>query len=79
MSPTQSMLHTPPEGNINNSNESNPIMFAKLAGRQEVRLKMKQSEGVSGPKVNSFPYVSLISTLIFELKSLRERYTIFSS
>ncbi|XP_012533981.1 autophagy-related protein 2 homolog B-like [Monomorium pharaonis] len=52
MSPTQSILHTPPEGNAaNNSNESNPIMFAKLAGRQEVRLKMKQGEGISGPKV----------------------------
>ncbi|XP_011643358.1 autophagy-related protein 2 homolog B [Pogonomyrmex barbatus] len=52
MSPTQSILHTPPEGNaVNNSNESNPIMFAKLAGRQEVRLKMKQGEGISGPKV----------------------------
>nr|XP_012226127.1 PREDICTED: autophagy-related protein 2 homolog B isoform X1 [Linepithema humile] len=52
MSPTQSTLHTPLEGNAANSpNESNPIMFAKLAGRQEVRLKMKQGEGVSGPKV----------------------------
>ncbi|XP_011343662.1 autophagy-related protein 2 homolog B isoform X2 [Ooceraea biroi] len=51
MSPTQSMLHTPPEGNVNNSNESNPIMFAKLAGTQEMKLKMKQGEGVSGPKV----------------------------
>ncbi|KYQ51543.1 Autophagy-related protein 2 like protein A [Trachymyrmex zeteki] len=52
MSPTQSILHTPPDGNaVNNSNESNPIMFAKLAGRQEVRLKMKQGEGISGPKV----------------------------
>ncbi|XP_014472680.1 PREDICTED: autophagy-related protein 2 homolog A isoform X2 [Dinoponera quadriceps] len=44
--------HTPPEGNTaNNASESNPIMFAKLAGRQEVRLKIKQEEGVSGPKV----------------------------
>ncbi|XP_070517195.1 autophagy-related protein 2 homolog B isoform X2 [Cardiocondyla obscurior] len=52
MSPTQSLLHTPPEGNaVNNSNESNPIMVGKLAGRQEVRLKMKQGEGISGPKV----------------------------
>jgi len=46
------MLHTPPEGNIlNNPNESNPIMFAKLVGKQEMRLKMKQKEGVLGPKV----------------------------
>ncbi|XP_011706773.1 PREDICTED: autophagy-related protein 2 homolog B isoform X4 [Wasmannia auropunctata] len=52
MSPTQSILHTPPDGNaVNNSNESSPIVFAKLAGRQEVRLKMKQGEGISGPKV----------------------------
>ncbi|XP_032665002.1 autophagy-related protein 2 homolog A isoform X2 [Odontomachus brunneus] len=44
--------HTPSEGNAaNNVSESNPIMFAKLAGRQEMRLKIKQEEGVSGPKV----------------------------
>ncbi|XP_072742677.1 autophagy-related protein 2 homolog B [Anoplolepis gracilipes] len=52
MSPTLSILHTPPEGNtVNISNELNPIMFAKLAGRQEIRLKIKQGEGISGPKV----------------------------
>ncbi|EFN86545.1 Autophagy-related protein 2-like protein A [Harpegnathos saltator] len=52
MSPTQNAPHTPPEGNTaNNVSESNPIMFAKLAGRQEVRLKIKQEEGMSGPKV----------------------------
>ncbi|XP_033188946.1 autophagy-related 2 [Bombus vancouverensis nearcticus] len=51
VSPTQNM-QTPPEANIiNNLSESNPIMFAKLAGRQEIRLKLKQGEGVSGPKV----------------------------
>lgn len=51
VSPTQNM-QTPLEANIiNNLNESNPIMFAKLAGRQEIRLKLKQGEGVSGPKV----------------------------
>lgn len=45
-------MQTSPEGNIINSlNESNPIMFAKLAGRQEIRLKLKQGESVSGPKV----------------------------
>lgn len=45
-------MQTPPEANIiNNLSESNPIMFAKLAGRQEIRLKLKQGEGVSGPKV----------------------------
>ncbi|XP_015509682.1 autophagy-related protein 2 homolog B [Neodiprion lecontei] len=51
ISPTQNM-QTPPEKNIiNNLGESDPIMFAKLAGRQEVRLKIKQGEGVLGPKV----------------------------
>ncbi|XP_015584958.1 autophagy-related protein 2 homolog B [Cephus cinctus] len=52
ISPIQNM-QTPPEGSIiNNLSESNPIMFAKLAGRQEVRLKVKQGEGVLGPKVD---------------------------
>lgn len=56
MSPTQNALHTPPEGNgTNNLSESNPIMFAKLAGRQEIRMKVKQEENVSGPKVNKIP------------------------
>ncbi|XP_031843330.1 autophagy-related 2 [Nomia melanderi] len=51
ISPVQNN-QTPPEGNIlNNLSGSNPIMFAKLAGRQEIRLKLKQGEGVSGPKV----------------------------
>ncbi|XP_017890148.1 autophagy-related protein 2 homolog B isoform X2 [Ceratina calcarata] len=51
ISPNQN-TQTPPERNIiNNLSESNPIMFAKLAGRQEIRLKLKQGEGVSGPKV----------------------------
>lgn len=51
ISPVQN-IQTPPERNvINNLSQSNPIMFAKLAGRQEIRLKLKQGEGVSGPKV----------------------------
>ncbi|XP_029036559.2 autophagy-related protein 2 homolog B [Osmia bicornis bicornis] len=51
ISPNQNM-QTPPDGNfINNLSESKPIIFAKLAGRQEIRLKLKQGEGVSGPKV----------------------------
>ncbi|KAK2581702.1 hypothetical protein KPH14_002189 [Odynerus spinipes] len=50
-SPSQNM-QTPPEKNIiNNLSESHPILFAKLAGRQEIRLKIKQGEGVLGPKV----------------------------
>lgn len=48
-------MHTPPEGNIVNSlSQSNPIIFAKLAGRQEIRLKLKQGEGITGPKVYKF-------------------------
>ncbi|XP_076166580.1 autophagy-related 2 isoform X3 [Ptiloglossa arizonensis] len=51
MSPIQH-LQTPQNGNIiNNLSRSNLIMFAKLAGRQEIRLKLKQGESVSGPKV----------------------------
>ena len=36
----------------NLSLEPDPILFGKLAGRQEIRLKLKQSEGVMGPKVD---------------------------
>ncbi|XP_014232573.1 autophagy-related protein 2 homolog A [Trichogramma pretiosum] len=51
ISPTQNM-QTPPDKNIvNNLNESNPIIFAKLSGRQEIKLKLKRGEGVLGPKV----------------------------
>ncbi|XP_066590734.1 autophagy-related protein 2 homolog B isoform X2 [Prorops nasuta] len=53
ISPVQnSCIITPPEKNvINTLSESNSIIFAKLTGRQEIRLKVKQSEGISGPKV----------------------------
>ncbi|XP_011303463.1 autophagy-related protein 2 homolog B [Fopius arisanus] len=45
-------MHTPPEKSlINNLSPSSPIICAKLTGRQEIRLKLKQGEGVSGPKV----------------------------
>ncbi|XP_012275672.1 autophagy-related protein 2 homolog B isoform X2 [Orussus abietinus] len=51
ISPLQN-ANTPPERNIMNAlSESHPILFAKLAGRQEVRLKVKQAETVLGPKV----------------------------
>lgn len=51
ISPSQH-AQTPPDKNIiNNMSESNPIMFSKLTGRQEIRLKVKQGEGVLGPKV----------------------------
>ncbi|KAI4495649.1 hypothetical protein M0802_008484 [Mischocyttarus mexicanus] len=51
ISPTQSMQNYPDRSLINNLSESHPILFAKFSGRQEFRLKMKQGEGVSGPKV----------------------------
>lgn len=52
ISPMQNM-QTPPDRNmINNIIESNPIIFAKLSGRQEFCLKLKQGEGVVGPKVS---------------------------
>ncbi|XP_034941345.1 autophagy-related protein 2 homolog B [Chelonus insularis] len=51
ISPSQNMP-TPPERNfINTLSQSNPILCAKLTGRQEIRLKLKQGEGVLGPKV----------------------------
>lgn len=65
MSPAQNALHTPPEGNTNTVSESNPIMFAKLAGRQDIRLKIKQEEGVSGPKVNK---CLKVAALFFQLQ-----------
>nr|XP_050867799.1 autophagy-related protein 2 homolog A isoform X1 [Vespula vulgaris] len=51
ISPTQSMQNYPDKNIINNLSESHPILFAKFAGRQEFRLKIKQGEGVLGPKV----------------------------
>ncbi|KAK0093179.1 hypothetical protein PV326_014144 [Microctonus aethiopoides] len=53
ISPSQTTIPTtPPERNIMNTlSQSNPIMCAKLTGRQELRLKIKQGEGVLGPKV----------------------------
>ncbi|KAH0569025.1 autophagy-related protein 2 homolog B [Cotesia glomerata] len=52
ISPTQHNIPTPPERNlINTLSQSNPIMCAKITGRQEIRLKLKQGEGILGPKV----------------------------
>ncbi|XP_031784416.1 autophagy-related protein 2 homolog A [Nasonia vitripennis] len=51
ISPTQNMQTPPEKSIINNLNESNPIIVAKLSGRQEIRLKVKQGESVVGPKV----------------------------
>lgn len=36
----------------NLSLEPDPILFGKLAGRHELRIKIKQGEGVTGPKVD---------------------------
>lgn len=49
------MQNYPDRNLINNLSESHPILFAKFAGRQEFRLKIKQGEGVSGPKVKKEP------------------------
>ncbi|XP_011503827.1 PREDICTED: autophagy-related protein 2 homolog A [Ceratosolen solmsi marchali] len=51
ISPIQNMQIPPDTNIINNLSESNPIVFGKLSGRQEIRLKLKQGEGVAGPKV----------------------------
>lgn len=59
-SPSNSHIASMQESAINDktshhsnlSLEPDPILFGKLAGRQEVRLKLKQSEGVLGPKVD---------------------------
>lgn len=48
------MQNYPDKNIINNLSESHPILFAKFAGRQEFRLKIKQGEGVLGPKVKKF-------------------------
>lgn len=52
-SPSQSMmggLPNPPAPNL--SLEPDPILFGKLAGRHELRIKIKQGDGVVGPKVD---------------------------
>lgn len=52
-SPSQSMA-----GGLTNSAtpnlslEPDPILCGKLAGRHELRIKIKQGEGVAGPKVS---------------------------
>lgn len=33
--------------------EPDPILFGKLSGRHELRIKLKQGEGVVGPKVRT--------------------------
>ena len=41
---------------VSNDGQLNPqtldsVMFAKLSGRQELRLKLKQNDAINGPKV----------------------------
>lgn len=58
-------MQTPPEKiPLNNFSESNPIIFAKISGHQEIRLKLKQGEGVPGPKVMSLKFLIYSMTLI---------------
>lgn len=57
MSPTSSQTAPTVEGNEKSSSsnlslEPDPILFTKLAGRQEIRIKLKQNEVMSGPKVD---------------------------
>lgn len=57
----------------NLSMEPDPILFGKLAGRHELRIKIKQGDGVVGPKastqVHNFHIVQLLlhSYLILSL------------
>lgn len=48
----ESVINDKTSHHSNLSLEPDPILFGKLAGRQEIRLKLKQSEGVLGPKVD---------------------------
>jgi hypothetical protein len=48
----ESVINDKTSHHSNLSLEPDPILFGKLAGRQEIRLKLKQSEGVMGPKVD---------------------------
>lgn len=59
-------MPTPPEksATLNNLNElNNPIIFAKLSGRQEIRLKLKQGEGIPGPKVRYYMHTYSLDRL----------------
>ncbi|GFG37838.1 hypothetical protein Cfor_03151 [Coptotermes formosanus] len=48
----ESVINDKTSHHSNLSLEPDPILFGKLAGRQDIRLKLKQSEGVLGPKVD---------------------------
>ncbi|XP_071454260.1 autophagy-related protein 2 homolog A [Hetaerina americana] len=48
MSPLEEAASKPPSG----STTPDPVAFAKLHGRQEFRVKMKQNECIQGPKVD---------------------------
>ncbi|KRT81121.1 hypothetical protein AMK59_6232 [Oryctes borbonicus] len=40
------------ESKENTDNQRHVIMFAKITGRQEIRIRLKQSESINGPKVS---------------------------
>lgn len=68
-------MQTPPEKSmINNLSESNPIIFAKLSGRQELRLKLKHGEGVLGPKVNTKKKDHFFPSLNTKLLNISKMY-----
>ncbi|CAG2056493.1 unnamed protein product [Timema podura] len=52
VTPSSSSPPSDPLPHSNLSTEANPILFGKLNGCQEVRLRLKQSEVVIGPKVD---------------------------
>lgn len=53
-SPSQSMMGALPNTPAPNlSLEPDPILFGKLAGRHELRIKIKQGDGVVGPKAST--------------------------
>nr|CAD7441323.1 unnamed protein product [Timema bartmani] len=52
VTPSSSSPPSDSQPHSNLSTEANPILFGKLNGCQEVRLRLKQSEVVVGPKVD---------------------------
>ncbi|XP_069689778.1 autophagy-related protein 2 homolog B isoform X2 [Periplaneta americana] len=60
----ESVLNEKTSHRSNLSLEPDPILFGKLAGRQEVRLKLKQSEGVLGPKVDLEVILGSLTTFL---------------
>lgn len=40
-----------------------PVLFGKLVGRQELRVRVKQAENIPGPKVSITPTITLTSII----------------